>query len=874
MANASLPSDSPRSFVQEGEVSSRETGGAASLPLFSPLLFRQVCLLAGIFGMLACRYPAHGLLACFLLALLTLSFTEYRRITLFLTAFGLGYAFAFSTAVAPLDIQKSPDWLRASITPAGKESDARFTAGVALTGTVLENTALAGNRVRLLLAEVSAVGEAEPLPGNLVLVWQNPPPDLAVAGPGQRLATTVRLREIRGFANPGVWETETYWRDKGAYFRAWVTGDGSRNGKNSPYVLSGEAPFYSRSRTALSNAVIAVLGEANPETLPLSQAAAIIPALLFGDRSHCTPETLDLVARATLTHSLALSGMHLAFVASIGYCAAYLLQMLFPVLFLRMPRQKVGLLCAILPCLCYLWIGGAQPSLIRAALMLFFWGLLFVIRRPKVLVDGLLWAVALILLFSPATLFDLRLLLSAVSVAGLGLAAPLLGAVFRRSQRHSGGRLRNGCRRFFWAIANITAFTIAAQTAVLPLIIDAFPGTGLWFPLNLIWLPVLGVWVMPAAFAGLFLTAIGGTSIAGVFFFLAQVPCQGLLFLLEAMDAAGILAAPVALRPAFVTAAGYWLLLVLIPVVVSARGFTRRTIVSFCLGLVLAATPTVLPLLDATRDTVRLQLLDVGQGQAVVLSWKIQGERGRILVDGGGFASPFFDVGRQIVTPSLTNNAAPRLDMIVNSHPDTDHLQGLLFPLSGFTVGSFISGPGVFGPDAAVAPTRAAAQRDTILQRRNIPVKIWQAGDVIPLAADLVLEVLHPGADAHRFSTNDNALVFRIVWRGKPLTLICGDVERKGLTDLLRKGFSLNADVLVLPHHGSAGSHAPKFYDAVSPTLALAACGYANPWHFPAEKVRAALAERSIPLLATADKGQISVTWDASGAMRTTVARD
>ena len=838
-------------------------------------------------GMLACRFPAHGLLACLLLAFLALTW-DLRKIALFTASFCLGLAFAFAMAPAVPTPETVPAWVKKAATPDGKASDAAFSDGLALTGTVVENSPLAGNRARLILEDVRAAGEEAPLPGRLVLSWQYPPPDLAAAGPGQRLSATLRIREIRGFANPGTWETESYWRDKDAYFRAWSRDDGARNGKNPPYALKGEASLFWRLREGLRDKTLAVLAKDGRDTMPLSQAGSVIPALLFGDRSLLGQKSLDLVARSTLAHSLALSGMHLGFAAALGYGAAYLLSFLFPSLFLRLPRQKAGLLLALPLCLCYLWIGGAPPSLVRAALMLLFWGVLLWVNRPKVLLDGLLWAVACILLVSPAALFDIRLQLSAVSVAGIALAAPLLASLARQPRRQPLGTMGNAAFRLLLVVAGMAVISLAAQTAVLPLVLDAFPGTGLWFPLNLLWLPLLGMWVMPASFAGLLMTALHLPAAASFLFSLAQIPCEALFFLLDAMDAAGILVSPVALRPAFPAAAGYWLLLLCIPIVASSRAFSRRTLPLFCLGLFLVSGPTLWPMLTEREEMVQLQLIDVGQGQAVAVTWRTGGKRGRMLVDGGGFASPFFDVGRQVVTPVLTDNTAPRLDWIVNSHPDTDHLQGLLFPMETFMLGCVASGPdtvetdtlktdttGTETEDSGTAAKRplAVTKRDEILRRRAITPVIWRAEDVIALAPGLALEVLHPGEDGKTLSANDSALVLRLVWRGRSLALVCGDLERKGINQLLGRNAPLEADVLVLPHHGSAGSFNPKLYDAARPALALVSCGYANAWHFPAEPVREALAERDIPLASTADKGQITVRWDKTFAMRTDYAR-
>ena len=857
---------------------------------FQPLLFHQVCILAAATGILAFRFPLHGLLACLLLGFIALPepaavschvgrfpFLEKRKIFLFLASFCLGLIFAQVTK-PPAPPSTLPAWIQATATPPASSADAdpRYSQGLALTGTVRENTPLVGNRHRILLDNVRATGENDALPGLLVLTWQNPPTNIARAGPGQRLTATLRIRHIRGFANPGSWETESYWRDRGAYFRSWTRDDASRDGKITPAVLEGETSFFWKSRIGLRDATIAILaGNARNENAPpaVSQAAAILLALLIGDQSLCSPETLDLVARSTLAHSLALSGMHLGYVAALGYMAVHLLYILFPSLYLRLPRQKAGLILALPASALYLWLGGAPPSLVRAALMLLFCVLLLWMNRPRVLIDGLIWAVALILLFSPESLFDLRLQLSAVSVAGIALVSPLLQRLAREPHPHRKGRERTVVSNAFFRLSRIMAgmalISVAAQAAVLPLVLNVFPGTGFWLPLNILWLPVLGTIVMPLAFAGLFMTATSLPALASPLFSLAELPCSWLLSLLQHMEAAGILISPVSLRPAFPAMAGYWLLLLLIPALLRFRAFTFRTVALLITGLILTAAPSLYATLMERPGTVQLRLLDVGQGQATLVSWNCEGYRGRMLIDGGGFASPTFDLGKQVIASVLTDNAAPKLDWLINSHPDADHLQGLLFPLETFAIHHV-----GFGPDAFhVKQTQVTLRRDTLLRRRAITPVLLQTGNTVLLAPDLVLEVLHPDKTPGKLSGNDNSLTLRLVRNGKPLALICGDLEARGINALLRNGAPLEANVLILPHHGSAGSYSPELYDSVGPKLALASCGHGNIWNFPAEKVCDALAKRNIPLATTADKGQIIITWDADNAMRVNYTR-
>ena len=118
-----------------------------------------------------------------------------------------------------------------------------------------------------------------------------------------------------------------------------------------------------------------------------------------------------------------------------------------------------------------------------------------------------------------------------------------------------------------------------------------------------------------------------------------------------------------------------------------------------------------------------------------------------------------------------------------------------------------------------------------------------RAGDTLDLGGGLSLDIVHP-PERGRFSSNNGSLVARLTLRGHGLALLCGDAQKPALRRMLQSGADLRADVLVLPHHGSATSLSPDFYDAVSPRVALISCGAYNSFGFPRPEVLAALAER------------------------------
>ncbi len=871
------------------------------------LLFVEICLLAGIAGILAWRFPGPGLLLFALVFLLDAPRARlfsrplaYVVILPFCFLCALGYTALREPAAPPM-----PQWLQnaSSISTGG-------SVGPVLA-RVESCTPLPGKRLRLILSHIrpeaaahEGGAEAQIYAGKAVLTWDNYDPLAQSPLPGQELQANLRFASTRGFLNPGTWDSARYWQDRGIWLRAWGQSFGK---KESAAASAGNRPSFSWAssprafasqyeaaefrleeiRLSLLKAFLAALPESS------AGASAILPALVFGDRSLLSYAQNDLFARSTLTHSLSLSGMHLGFMALAGYALARALGALLPGIWLYISRPKLTLLFCLPLTVMYLWLGQAPVSLVRAACMLAFWTLLLFMRKPKVLLDGLFAALAIILLFDPMALFDISLQFSALSVAVVGLCLPginsLAEALLPRFSNAPAAPAVSGAalwrRRCLREGITLLCLSFCIQLALMPLSVRAFGSAGLLFPLNLIWLPVLGLFVMPLSFLGFFAAALDWQGLAQLFLQAAAVPCEALLALLGFLDRAGWLLSPLMPRPHWASCAGFWLLCITLPGLLlllrrsgmrnpkdsaermaGADADKRLAAAWVVLGFVLLLLPPAWALSENRRQGVRLWLLDVGQGQAVLVEWSGLGESrrsGRALIDGGGFASGDFDTGRALIAPALTDNALPRLDMVLNSHPDTDHLSGLLSILEGFTVEHYYSNGGT--------PTPLLKKREqAVLQKGNLKREIVQAGDKLTLGPDLFLEVLWPPESETSFGMretgaekgNNASMVLRLVWQGKALALICGDAEKAALSELVRRSApDLEARVLVLPHHGSASSLVPDFYDAVKPALALASCGDSSRRRYPAPEIVQALHSRGALIHSTARAGQIRVLW-------------
>ncbi|WP_052812851.1 DNA internalization-related competence protein ComEC/Rec2 [Desulfonatronum thioautotrophicum] len=722
--------------------------------------------------------------------------------------------------------------------PAEERPEINHRTPTNITATVAEVRPRPGNHYQIVLRDVlihpaeTATSESpQPLGGGLLWNWQSPP---QVPGPGQEVRVALRIRPIQGMANPGMNRSEDFWARQGIYHRAY-----SREANAVPHYSGTIHPAWEY-RWQLREKILAAT--------PPGQGQAMLLALLMGDRSLLAPETMDLVQRASLAHSLALSGMHLGFVVGLGWLGATILGWIRPQLYLRLPRPKLVVLLSIPLVLGYLWLGQAVPSLLRAALMFASWGVLLLLNRQRVLLDGLFLAVLVILLFSPLAVFDLRLQLSVLAVAGLALAWPLGREALRFSQRP-------WWQKPLAAALGILAVSTVATLALLPLQAWYFGRISPHLYLNILWLPLLGMVVFPMGLIGLLALLTPWTAtMASLLLGMASAVLEGMVGGLATLDQAGWMVVTIPARPFWPQILGYWMLLL----AAAAWWRSPQSIrpAAMILAIALLVVPGLSTIISEQRPQVTLRLLDVSQGQAVLL--ELPGGS-RWLLDGGGFWSWDYDLGRNVITPVLTHGQPPRLGGIALSHAHFDHYRGLFYPLGHFQVRQFASqGSGPEGRDGQIL-------EDT-LARRTIPTAVWHKGDEINLGRGIHLEVLHPGPEWLSAANQNNAsLVLRLVWNGRPLALLPGDIELPSIAALLQNisaPDALRAEVLILPHHGSRTSHSPQFYTMVQPDVALVSTGFLNRFNHPHPEVRQSLAKQSIALLNTATHGAVSIRWN------------
>jgi competence protein ComEC len=243
---------------------------------------------------------------------------------------------------------------------------------------------------------------------------------------------------------------------------------------------------------------------------------------------------------------------------------------------------------------------------------------------------------------------------------------------------------------------------------------------------------------------------------------------------------------------------------------------------------------------------LRLTVFDVGQGLAVA----VQTRNHALLYDAGPDFSGDADSGNRILVPALRALGVERLDGLVLSHDDLDHIGGAASVLQAMPVGWLSSSL----PDG-----HPLSQRDEV--RRCADGQHWEWDGVR-------FDMLHPGAPELAYDKrrdNELSCVLRIAV-GDQRILLVGDIEKDGERRLLKEhGGELHTTLLVAPHHGSKSSSGPDFIAATLPDHVIFTAGNRNRFGHPHRDVVQRYADSGAELLRSDEDGAILARFDAQG---------
>jgi competence protein ComEC len=575
--------------------------------------------------------------------------------------------------------------------------------------------------------------------------------------------------------------------------------------------------------------------------------ASLMQGILLGIRSGIPADLYDDYNATGTSHIIVISGANITIVA-----------VLFSRLFGRIVGKRWAYGFTVTGIVLYVLLVGADPVVVRAGVM---GGLLVTAthlgRRSTAYVS--LFASAIFLtLINPLALWDVGFQLSFAATWSMILFTPAIEGLFESGLARVVPRER--ARELLCTLNDVLIVTLAAQVLTLPLIVYYFGRLSLVAPLaNLLILPVQP----PIMVLGGIATVVGLVApLESVARVLAWAPWLCLAYTNAVVRwMAGWPLASLQLSRAAATwfAVGYCAILGAVWLWRRRRESTRRAATTLArqgssralIALAFAAAILAgLAILQLPDGKLHVAFLDVGQGDAILITTP----HGRqILVDGG--PSP------TALTTSLGREMAfwdRSIDLVVMTHPDADHITGLVEVLKRYRVDGWLDN-GQSDDDAVYAECLR------LLEERGVARHTVRAGDRLDLGSGIALEVLHPplkpitGSDA---DDNNNSVVLRATW-GEAGFLLTGDVEAEAERLLLASGQPLDADVLKVAHHGSGGSSTAAFLAAVDPLYAVISVGADNRFGHPQAAVLERLgAAGDVTVLRTDEVGTVEFFTD------------
>ncbi|MFS0561779.1 DNA internalization-related competence protein ComEC/Rec2 [Terribacillus sp. 179-K 1B1 HS] len=602
-----------------------------------------------------------------------------------------------------------------------------------------------------------------------------------------------RLVQPDAATNPGQFDYRHYLERQGVFYEMKLQ-------DKEDISCAGASPF-----SHLLKARAAFLQEADQRLD--TDTAAWMQAMIAGEDSNMNEETIKLFNRWSLSHILAISGMHIALFSAIIYFLLTKLQLLT----IEKSYWFLFVFLAVYPV-----FAGGEPSVWRSSLMVMLIMLLMRFRIRLPIIDSISIVFMLLLVLEPNYLFHVGFQFSFLVSLALLLSARLYTGSFTSA---------------------LLETSLLSQLVILPLQVSQFYFLNpLSVLMNLLAIPFYTFIAIPL----LLLIAIllfpwpqAAALLGEVFRFLNDFVIR----VIEWVDSAAFYPWVTGKLPVGLSLLYFAVLVLFCSAWEKGR---RKNAIGY--GAFLTVIPLIAVLLPYTSNTGYVTMLDVGQGDAFVI--ELPYRKGIYIIDAAGSIGMDFKPTdknfEQVIKPYLYERGIVKVDGIFASHADHDHIGSI----------------GKLTEKFHVDWVRTSVHFDESKARewdKDTEIIPWQAGEMLRLPGWEV-QLLAPVRD--KKDPNKNSLVMYTKLGGKSW-LFTGDIGKDEEKELIRSYPSLRTDVLKVGHHGSDTSTDPDFLAFVQPKTALISAGRNNRYGHPHPEVIQALKKQNIRIWRTDTDGAV-----------------
>jgi competence protein ComEC len=558
------------------------------------------------------------------------------------------------------------------------------------------------------------------------------------------------------------------------------------------------------------------------------KTSGLLKGLILADRNDIDFETKTEFVNAGVIHVLAVSGLHVGFIAVI-----------FVVMFGRF-HIIIRYILTIFGLILFLLITGAPPSVFRATIMAVLYLIAVLTNRSNNPFNILAIAALVLLLINPSDLFQPGFQLSFAAVLSILVIYPIINSLITSTKLPG----------WIQGILLFMGVSLAAQIGTLPLTNYYFGKLSLIALFsNLLVIPIIGFLVANGILT-LFISVFT-MNIGAVFADASHLLSYLLFYSVKLSSSLPISFIRINSFTIYDSIIIYFSLILLI--VVIKRFYNSLLKLISILIIVFNAYIFIQfddkPLL--LKERLSLVMIDVGQGDAFLIKFPNE----KVWLIDAGNSTEYFDSGERVIAPLLNYLNVDEIDCAVVSHMDSDHSGGFKYLFDKIKINSLIK------PDPDSTKNHDILFEDFA---RSKSIKINYYRDTIINIDGTQVYILNNTSDSYYslLSNNNKSGIIKIVY-GKNSFLFTGDAEKESEDYLLRnyKNF-LQSDVLKVGHHGSTSSSSHDFIYNVKPKISLISAGVNNRFNHPSPKIIERLEAIKSDILRTDVEGAIILQSD------------
>ncbi|MFO8084117.1 MAG: ComEC/Rec2 family competence protein, partial [Desulfobacterales bacterium] len=678
---------------------------------------------------------------------------------------------------------------------------------------------------------------------------------------GDRIVFFGKVKPIRNFHNPGGFDYKRYMAFRKVYGTVYVSAQKLILLKR--HSETGIGMIIADTRRKISD-LIDKTGQGTEN--------GVLKALIVGDRNSISNDLRQTFNRAGIGHLLAISGLHIGIVATGAFLIFKVLLSHIKFLLWHAWTKKAAVPLSVIPVFIYGLLSGMSPSTQRAVIMVTVFLAAFLFEREHDPMNTLAVAALLILVVHPPSLFSISFQLSFTAVLAILYGLSRVQTPWRSDSRgiKTPIRVRVATKLFYFLM--VSFFAILGTLPLSMFYFNQISLVGLFA--NFIFVPLIGFVVVPLGLMSVFLYPLSGSVALGCLKAAAVVLEQALGMVHFFADLP--FAAVKTITPSYLEMGCFYILFWAVLSLgygssntpteqdnlqdnlpgaednAPGKSFIRKpsAIIALLVILVLSADACYWFYNRFWHNDLRVTMIDVGHGNAALMELP---EGYNILIDGGGFSdNSIFDTGARIIAPFLWQKKIKTVDTLVLSHPNSDHLNGLIYIAEHFNVKN------VWTNNESVNTFGYKKFMETIKKNKiHMPdfKQISGSRDINGVCIDILYpqeNFIERRIKESWRDLNNNSLVLKASF-GEKSFLFPGDIEMRAEYELAAiAGDKLKSTVLLTPHHGSKTSSTERFIEKVNPEVIIISCGWQSRFGFPHPSVLKRYKEKGCRILGTA----------------------